>query len=51
MLSLIPKEKTMKIVSPLLLILFTIATLTACDGQGQGPKKPTNATSTQITLL
>ncbi|SJM91080.1 hypothetical protein CRENPOLYSF2_2000005 [Crenothrix polyspora] len=44
------RETTMKILSPLLLVIFAIATLTACDG-GQGPKKPTNSTSTRIFQL
>ncbi len=32
----------MKIISQLLVVVFAVATLVACDEMGKGPSKPTN---------
>lgn len=41
-------EKSMKIVSQLLLVIFAVATLAACGEMGKGPSKPEGSNSTQI---
>lgn len=39
----------MKIVSQLVLVIFVAATLAACGEQGQGPAKPKELNSTELS--
>jgi hypothetical protein len=39
----------MKIVSKLLLVVFAVATLVACDDMGKGPNKPASSDSVPVS--
>ncbi len=40
----------MKIVSQLLLVIFTVVTMSACGEMGKGPAKPKDSSSSQISV-
>ena len=39
----------MKILSHIVLLAITVATLSACQQSGQGPSKPANSSSTEFS--
>jgi hypothetical protein len=44
------REKSMKIISQFLLLVVTVATITACGDMGKGPSKPASSNSEEILL-
>ncbi|MGZ8164851.1 MAG: hypothetical protein ACXW04_04935 [Methylobacter sp.] len=40
----------MKIISQFLLLVITVATITACGDMGKGPSKPASSNSEEILL-